>query len=343
MTKVSVIVPIYNTPPQYLHQCIDSLLAQTLESLEIILVNDASTDNTLDVLSGYVERFPGRICLIDSKENRHQGGARNLGISTAKGEYIAFMDSDDMALPHMYRTLYEKAMAENADTVLCRWRRFSDEGSVSDESVIPSVWKDGNIAKGKEAALFLNPQSVWCKLYRRSMVLKNKIFFPEKLFYEDNAWCPLCMLYVQRYAYVDEALYQYRLNPTSTTEGGNFQKYMDRCRSALWLDAELKNRGLYESVADAADFWFYHCYYASAAKMCVTGYGRIHMRQLNVLRDRIIPERKRYFSNPYFLKNIRNYETEDMIYQKLLLRVPVLGIAVIKTIEFLRKLKHGRR
>lgn len=340
MIQVSIIVPVYNTPKSYLRECIDSLLAQTLDSCEIILVNDASTDDTLSYLGQYADRYPQKIRLIDSPENLRQGGARNLGIRVARGEYIAFMDSDDLALPHMYERLYAKAVAENADTVLCRWKRFSDNRQVSGESVIPSAWSSETA--GQREAVFLDPQSVCCKLYRRSIVMDNRIYFPEKMFYEDNAWCPLCMLYMQRYAFVDEALYLYRFNETSTTECGSFEKYMDRCRSALWLEAELKRRELAENISQAADFWFFHCYWVSAAKMCVNGFDRIYYRELLQLRSVVWPKRKQYFSNPYYVNNLRGYEAEDKLYHKLLLYVPIVGVAVIKLAAFLRRVKHGR-
>lgn len=337
--KVSVIVPIYNTPQAYLCDCISSLLAQTLEELEIILVNDASTDDTLSYLRQWEASYPQKIKVIDSPENRHQGGARNLGIKAATGEYIAFLDSDDMVLPHMYERLYNKAKQTDADTVLCKWKRFSDDGMASGESVIPAVWQ----AEGEDKeGLFLDPQSVCCKLYRRTMVTDNGVFFPEKMFYEDNAWCPLCMLYVEKAAYIDEVLYQYRLNASSTTECGDFSKYMDRCRTAVWLDLELKRRGLDKRFSDAADFWFFHCFWVSCAKMCVTGFGKTHFKVLHQLRRYVYPKRKQYFTNKYYMKNIRNYEREDIVCHKLLLYVPAIGVAVIKIIHLLRKLKHGR-
>lgn len=338
--KVSVIVPIYNTPRAYLRDCISSLLAQTLEEMEIILVNDASTDDTLDYLRQWEASHRQKIKVIDSPENRRQGGARNLGIRAATGEYIAFVDSDDMVQPHTYETLYNKAKDADADTVLCRWKRFSDADAALGESSIPEVWRT---EEKPVDGLFLNPQSVCCKLYRRSIVVENNVFFPEKMFYEDNAWCPLCMMYVEKAAYVDEALYQYRLNAGSTTEGGDFSKYMDRCRAAIWLNTELENRGLYSKISEAADFWFFHCFWVSCAKMCVAGFGRTHFNALQQLRKIVFPKRRQYFSNRYYKMNIRNYEQEDIIYHKLLMYAPVTGIAVIKTINLLRKLKHGSR
>lgn len=342
MKKVSIIVPVYNTPKAYLHACVDSLLAQTLDSYEIILVNDASTDDTLSRLQEYERANPDRIRIIDSPRNLHQGGARNLGIRAARGEYIAFMDSDDLALPHMYETLYQTALEHSADTVLCRWKRFSDDAQICGESQLPKVWREAPSEALREK-LFLNPQSVCCKLYRRSMVLDNSLFFPENMFYEDNAWCPLCMLYVSRHACVDEALYLYRLNLASTTEGGNVEKYMDRCASAVWLQQELENRGLYTQYEAAADFWFYHCFWASSAKMCVDGFGKVYFRRLLALRQQVWPKRKRYFSNPYYVSDLRGYEAEEQFYQKILLYAPIVGVAAVKLISLLRRLKHGRR
>src|SRR5665647_2462820 len=111
MSLVSIIVPIYNAE-QYLHRCIDSLLSQTLDDIEIILVNDASPDRSIDIMNDYQKKSPGKIVVIDSKVNLRQGGARNLGIKAAKSKYIGFIDSDDWVSDRMFETLYSAMVQE---------------------------------------------------------------------------------------------------------------------------------------------------------------------------------------------------------------------------------------
>ena len=109
MYKVSVIIPVYNTE-QYLNKCLDSLVNQTLKDIEIILINDGSTDNSQNIIDEYSAKYPDKIKSF-IKENGGQATARNLGITKATGEYIGFVDSDDWIELNMYEELYNKALS----------------------------------------------------------------------------------------------------------------------------------------------------------------------------------------------------------------------------------------
>ena len=108
--KLSIIVPVYNMAGENkLQFCLDSLLSQNLEDYEIIAVDDCSTDNSLEILKGYEARNPDKFRIIHSEVNKHQGGAKNIGIRVAKGEWIGFIDADDWIDPDMYRLMLENA------------------------------------------------------------------------------------------------------------------------------------------------------------------------------------------------------------------------------------------
>ena len=111
--KLSVIIPVYGVE-KYLQACIDSVVNQTMKDIEFIFVNDASLDGSLEILRENERKYPDLICVIDSKENLMQGGARNLGIRAARGEYVGFIDSDDFIHPEMYEKLYNKAVGYDA-------------------------------------------------------------------------------------------------------------------------------------------------------------------------------------------------------------------------------------
>ena len=100
-TAVSIIVPVYNAE-RYLTECLGNIVNQTLQNIEVILVNDASTDGSLSLMRECEHQYPDKVRVIDSKENLGAGGARNLGIKMARGEYIGFADSDDMVDVTMY-------------------------------------------------------------------------------------------------------------------------------------------------------------------------------------------------------------------------------------------------
>ena len=124
MLELSVIVPVYNMAKDgNLEYCINSLVRQTLQSMEIVAVDDASTDNSLEVLQEFAKRYPGRVKVVASPENRRQGGARNLGLRAAQGRYIGFMDADDWVVEDLYERMVELAKSTGADMVgtdMCR-------------------------------------------------------------------------------------------------------------------------------------------------------------------------------------------------------------------------------
>ena len=123
MIKISVIIPVYNVE-QYLRECLESVINQTLSELEIICINDGSTDSSLDILREY-EQKDNRIIVIN-KDNEGQAAARNIGISMAKGEYIGFLDSDDYIDSNFYEKLYNAAKKYKADIACTNLYRFSD-------------------------------------------------------------------------------------------------------------------------------------------------------------------------------------------------------------------------
>lgn len=119
--RVSIIVPCYNVE-KYLPRCLDSLVGQTLEDIEVICINDGSPDHCIDILRDYEQRYPGKVVVID-KQNEGVWRGRFDGIRKARGEYIAFLDSDDYAEPDFIRSLYEAATASDADIAICGFSR----------------------------------------------------------------------------------------------------------------------------------------------------------------------------------------------------------------------------
>ncbi len=124
MTKISVILPIYNTS-KYLRQCLDSIVNQTLKDIEIICIDDGSTDNSLDIVKEYTAKDP-RVKFL-TQPNQGQGVARNKGIDLAEGEYIGFVDTDDWIELNMYQKMYTTAIENNCDLVFCNYERFYEK------------------------------------------------------------------------------------------------------------------------------------------------------------------------------------------------------------------------
>jgi len=177
--KVSIIVPAYNEE-KYLDRCLKTVVHQTLDEIEIILVDDGSNDGTYDICEKYQQDYPEKIVVIH-KKNEGLGLARNSGIAIAKGEYIGFVDADDWVELDMYEAMYETAKKNNSDVVVCDVRKiFVSEDREAVEVSLPD--EGARIDIGKYIKDGLNPAYSWNKLYKREIWDKYKF---KKMVYED--------------------------------------------------------------------------------------------------------------------------------------------------------------
>ena len=220
--KISVIVPIYRVE-KFIERCVVSLMEQTLCEMEYIFVDDASTDNSLDILQTVIKRYPSRqpnVKVVTHKENKGLPAARNTGLAVAQGEYIFHCDSDDYIELDMLELLYNKAKEYNADV----------------------VWSDYFITFDKKKKIISQPQfgtpqdavrgmlrgamkyNVWNKLCRRSLYLDNNIKFPEGKSMGEDLTMIMVFLHAQKCAYVNKPLYNYVQNPNQMTATYNEEK-----------------------------------------------------------------------------------------------------------------------
>jgi len=178
--KVSIIIPVYNVE-LYLKKCLNSALNQTLNEIEIIAVNDGSTDTSLAILEEYQQK-DNRINII-TQDNQGLSGARNTGIKAAKGDYLLFLDSDDYIDENMAFDMYERAIREKSDVVVCRYQQVDDEGNILYKSGITDTF---NKEQHFKRVLAAQSSSMACdKLFKRSLFVNNDILFPLGLYHED--------------------------------------------------------------------------------------------------------------------------------------------------------------
>lgn len=216
MIKLSIIIPVYNVEA-YLNKCIESVVNQTLKEIEIIMVNDGSPDNSKKIIESWMKKDK-RIKLFN-KENGGQASARNLGLTKANGEYIAFLDSDDYVDTTMYEKLYNKAKSENLDIVLCNY--YLDYGNnhiVEKSKIFP---KEGKI--NAEEYIVSTPSPV-NKLFKKDFLDKINFKFPEGFIYEDLASIPVLGIYEPKIAYIDKCYYYYYQSPVSTMRNKEYKK-----------------------------------------------------------------------------------------------------------------------
>ena len=216
--KLSIIVPVYNMAAQdKLVWCLDSLVNQTISDYEIIAVDDCSTDNSLEILRAYEEKYQGKFKVIASPVNKKQGGAKNLGLEEASGEWIGFIDSDDWVVPDFYEKLLRRGEETGADMVGCDYH-LTHEHSMKIGQVVHNNRQSqtGILTKEKYRSLILDSGSLVVKIYKRHIILGYPNRFPENIFYEDNAISNSWMLRARHFEYLEEPLYYYYQHNTST-------------------------------------------------------------------------------------------------------------------------------
>ncbi len=241
MIKVSIVVPVYNVE-QYLRTCLDSLTGQTLKDIEIICVNDGSTDDSLNILKEYADK-DSRIVIIN-QENQGISGARNSAIKIAKGEYIGFVDSDDWVDLNFFKPLYDAAVQNNCDIAAggIAWNRTEGELDFVDISfkhskVYTETADKYKITKVAKAAY------VWNKIYKRDLFEKLKLEFEPGRCYEDMMFSHRILHESGRLVTVPNVFYHYRLNPLSTVNTDSPQKRLDFKSEVLkTIDYVIKNK-----------------------------------------------------------------------------------------------------
>lgn len=243
MVKVSVIVPVYNVE-KYLRECLDSLVKQTLKDIEIITVNDGSPDNSLQILEEYATR-DNRIKIINQK-NAGLSAARNNGVKAASGEFVAFVDSDDWVDLDFCEKLYDAAMCENADIAAGELICYENP----QKNVKQICYKNKIVCKGlKEKYYKLLNGAAHCyvcnKIYRREVLVKSGIVFPEGKVYEDMHWSPKVIGELGKAVAIGSVAYYYRQNTSSITHLTPKNEKMTRdyreARAALVKFADMHN------------------------------------------------------------------------------------------------------
>ena len=212
MPKVSVIIPVYNVE-NYIEKCLNSVLNQTLKEIEIIIVNDGSKDSSKQKIEKYLEKHENKIIYLE-KENGGLSDARNYGIGYAKGEYIAFLDSDDYIEPTMYEEMYKKAKEENSDMVECDFLWEYPRKVKEDVGIIYNNKKE-MLAKARVVA--------WNKLIKRQILLDTKIEFPKGLRYEDVEFFYKLIPYLGKISFVKKCFVHYVQRENSIANTQNYR------------------------------------------------------------------------------------------------------------------------
>lgn len=208
MTDISIIVPAYNAE-KYIEKCLKSLINQTKEELEFIIVNDGSTDSTEDLVKKYKDK---RIRYFKNK-NQGIGKTRNFGIDQAKGEYILFLDSDDYIEKTCCEEMYNKAKNEDLDIVICDFYKEWDNGEIVE--IHTPTFSNSTLKDNPDIITeYLSP---WAKIYNRKLIVDNHIRFVEDCKYEDAPFVIEALDKAKKIGKIDKCLNYYLIHGNSET------------------------------------------------------------------------------------------------------------------------------
>ena len=199
MPKISIIVPVYNVE-KYVDRCLRSLVTQTLQDIEIIIVNDGTQDKSEEIIEKYVRENQNKIKYYE-KSNGGLSSARNYGLEYATGEYIAFLDSDDYVETNMYEEMYNLAKKENADMVECDFIWEWEFGKKIFDKRREYTTKEDMMKRPRVIA--------WNKIYKRELLNKYKIRFPEGLIYEDLEFFLKLLPHLSKISYISKYFVHY--------------------------------------------------------------------------------------------------------------------------------------
>ena len=298
--KYSFIVPIYNVE-KYLKKCIDSLLAQTYGSFEIILVDDGSTDSSGAIADEYAGKY-SEIIRVIHQSNTGQGGARNAGITVASGDYLFMVDSDDYVSENMLEILDGYLEKYNCDILIFNYIEVKKNG----EQQIQCLHKAASYTQITSEQFILELAAPWNKVFRASLFQKSDIRFPNRIYYEDLATNPCLALHAKQIGAIDTALYYYVQRESSTMHSRDTQRMTDVCKAMEIVLNYYKKCGQFEQYYQELEYLTVsHVLIATVQRMLQVKYEYKKIRGLEQFVEQHFCN---YIDNPYIQEMINKPE-----------------------------------
>ena len=307
MALVSVVIPVYNIAPQ-LEQCLDSVLGQSLSDLEVICVDDGSTDESPAILARYAAA-DSRVTVI-TQANGGPGAARNTGLARARGRYLIFLDSDDWFEPRFLERMAARAEETGADVTICRAVEFDTHTGKE----LPSGWmlKTAHLPAGlvfapADAAehLFQFTYGMpWDKLYRREFVLETGVLFPPLYNSEDLAFVFPTLVSAARIAVLDRVLIHHRVNRRASVSNTRERQPQAPYDAFRMVKTYLEEHGLMVRYEKSFLNWAMEFLVWHVSNM---GDGPIRRRYFQTLRQVWLPEMRFCEHPPSYYENKANY------------------------------------
>ena len=252
--KVSVIIPTYNSE-EYLDECLESVINQTFDDYEIIIVDNNSQDSTVEKINGYKSKCP-KITLIRLDFNYKQGIARNTGVQNAIGDYIMFVDSDDKVKNDFIEKMYNKITFDESDITICKWAPFDNKtGKIKHNHGyanfhrLPEEFRNkGFNWRDIKSELFSQSNVPWDKIYKRKFLIEKSVEFPGGVFFEDNIFAYEALMKADKITVLDESLIFYRTNRQQAVTARCDETFFDYLKIFSIMKETFEKMGLYEEI-----------------------------------------------------------------------------------------------
>ena len=331
MPRISIIIPVYNAA-SYIEDCIASLMAQTMDDIEVLLIDDHGNDDSMSIAQHYVESHPCRqqFRFLATPHNMGPGPARNVGIEAAQGEYIGFVDSDDVVATDFCELLYQAAKGHDADLAYCQAELVKPTETLALRN---PVIESGAFEGATRSYFFTHYTTLFVSfLYRRSLIEKYGIRFPATRSAEDSYFLTCALLGTQRMACVDKALYQYLVHEESLSESRNPKRYADKMKSFDLLIEFARNEGLYDANSAELDYIYLKKGYLLSILTYIYNAEKPKQLTLRKLYLHLLDYVPHYKENPYYRADLKL-----RLLHALVRRCPRLSIKVLPW--YIRKTK----
>ena len=309
MALISIIIPCYNVE-KLVDRLFFTLENQTIgfDKLEVIFIDDCSTDCTATKLVDFEAKHSDNVLVVKCDENGRQGKARNIGLSYASADYVAFLDSDDWVELDYFEKLYAKAASGDYDIVACdNGRDPSKEITFFEDRKSKKESREYNLSSDEaRKEIIMLPAlgyEAWGKIIKKSFLKDNDLLFPENITYEDSGWGSLVHIYVNKAYFIGEKLYHYYVNEGSTVLAANSNHHLDLFTVQMMVWDQYISRGFLEKYRYELEVEHIFSFYLAGIKAIVLRYEKPDYNAYLLLRYLMLSHVPDYEVNPYVTKD----------------------------------------
>ena len=302
MIKLSIVIPVYNVE-KYLRECLDSAIVPGIEGYEIVCVNDGSTDSSPEILEEYRKKYPELIQVVHT-DNQGLGAASNNGVAAARGEYIAFLDSDDYLSANAVKEMME-ACSSGDDICIFDLAEVNHQGQTI--GILKGCKRDeGVFTLDRYPMLLFEYPSRANKIFRRSLFTEHEIRYPIRVWFEDYRTNPKLYPFCQSIRYTGKTWYNYRQQPESITHGKNTERNLEIIDAAEDLLGFYEKEGLFEKYKEELEYSvFYNVLLTSTDRVnLIDPQSKVQEKLLDYMLKRF-PD---YEKNKYFKEMSKKYK-----------------------------------